>query len=162
MIWCTLVRYRYALVDDAHFSVKHPLTLCVIVCRDRTKAALVKNIKITNNQLTDEQIEEKIDNNDISVFSSAIIQVLIVGVPTYRTKSKAFLLCSGCEMRSRMAHPDPGGKNDPQRRKQGFGSGSVSGSVSGSGSAWIRINLSCWIRIRIRIQIPDPDPGGQK
>jgi hypothetical protein len=87
--------------------------------RDRTKAALVKNIKITNNQLTDEQIEEKIDNNDISVFSSAIIQVLIVGVSAYRTKSGvAFLLCSGCGMRIRMAHPDPGGQNDPQREKK--------------------------------------------
>jgi hypothetical protein len=64
------------------------------VCRDRTKAALVKNIKITNNQLTDEQIEEKIDNNDISVFSSAIIQVFTVVVSfPYRTKSGvAFLM----------------------------------------------------------------------
>jgi hypothetical protein len=87
------------------------------VCRDRTKAALVKNIKITNNQLTDEQIEEKIDNNDISVFSSAIIQVLIVVVSTYRAKSRA-LLCSGCEMRIRITHPDPGGQNDPQRKSK--------------------------------------------
>ena len=38
----------------------------------------MKNIKITNNQLTDEQIEEKIENNDISVFSSAIIQVPVI------------------------------------------------------------------------------------
>jgi hypothetical protein len=115
-IWCT-VGVCFCIVDDAHFSVIYPLILCVIVCRDRTKAALVKNIKITNNQLTDEQIEEKIDNNDISVFSSAIIQVLMVGVSAYRAKSRA-LLCSGCEMRIRMAHPDPGGLNDPQRKKK--------------------------------------------
>jgi len=35
---------------------------------------LAKNIRITNNSLTTEEIEEKIDNGDVSVFSSAILQ----------------------------------------------------------------------------------------
>ena len=43
--------------------------------RDKAKAALARNIKITNNNLTQEEIEEKLDKGDISVFSSAIIQV---------------------------------------------------------------------------------------
>jgi len=42
--------------------------------RDKAKTALVRNIKITNNNLTQEEIEDKLDKNDISVFSSAIIQ----------------------------------------------------------------------------------------
>ena len=43
--------------------------------RDKAKSALARNIKITNNNLTQEEIEEKLDKGDISVFSSAIIQV---------------------------------------------------------------------------------------
>lgn len=42
--------------------------------RDKAKSALARNIKITNNNLTQEEIEEKLDKGDISVFSSAIIQ----------------------------------------------------------------------------------------
>eukprot|EP00092_Neocalanus_flemingeri_P009798 GFUD01010558.1.p1 GENE.GFUD01010558.1~~GFUD01010558.1.p1 ORF type:complete len:373 (+),score=121.41 GFUD01010558.1:50-1168(+) len=42
--------------------------------RDKAKSALARNIKITNNNLTQEEIEQKLDNGDISVFSSAIIQ----------------------------------------------------------------------------------------
>jgi len=42
--------------------------------RDKAKTVLARNIKITNNNLTQEEIEEKLDKNDISVFSSAIIQ----------------------------------------------------------------------------------------
>jgi len=42
--------------------------------RDKAKTALARNIKITNNNLTQEEIEEKLDKGDISVFSSAIIQ----------------------------------------------------------------------------------------
>jgi len=42
--------------------------------RDKAKSALARNIKITNNNLTQEEIEEKLDTGDISVFSSAIIQ----------------------------------------------------------------------------------------
>ena len=34
-----------------------------------------KKIKITNNNLTTEEIENKLDNGDISMFSTAIIQV---------------------------------------------------------------------------------------
>ena len=44
--------------------------------RDKAKTALVKNIKITNSNLTDEEIEEKIDKGDASAFSSAILQVV--------------------------------------------------------------------------------------
>jgi len=42
--------------------------------RERAKEALAKNIKITNSKLSQEEIEEKIDSGDVSVFSSAIIQ----------------------------------------------------------------------------------------
>jgi len=42
--------------------------------RDRAKQDLVKRIKITNNNITQEEIEEKLDKGDISAFSSAIIQ----------------------------------------------------------------------------------------
>jgi len=42
--------------------------------RDKAKEALARNIKITNNNMTQEEIEEKLDKGDISVFSSAIIQ----------------------------------------------------------------------------------------
>merc|ERR1719312_523584 len=40
--------------------------------RDKAKTALARNIKITNNNLTQEEIEDKLDKNDISVFSSAL------------------------------------------------------------------------------------------
>ena len=43
--------------------------------KEKTKAALAKNIKITSSHLTTDEIEDKIDKGDISVFSSAIIQV---------------------------------------------------------------------------------------
>ena len=43
--------------------------------REETKKALAKNIKITSAQLTTEEIDERLDKGDISVFSSAIIQV---------------------------------------------------------------------------------------
>ena len=43
--------------------------------REKTKDALAKNIKITSAHLTTEEIDEKLDKGDISVFSSAIIQV---------------------------------------------------------------------------------------
>lgn len=42
--------------------------------REKTKDALAKNIKITSAHLTTEEIDEKLDKGDISVFSSAIIQ----------------------------------------------------------------------------------------
>lgn len=45
--------------------------------REKAKEALAKNIKITNSKLSQEEIEEKIDSGDVSVFSSAIIQVYI-------------------------------------------------------------------------------------
>lgn len=42
--------------------------------REKTKAALAKNIKITNNSLSTEDIEEKIDKGEFGAFSSAIIE----------------------------------------------------------------------------------------
>lgn len=42
--------------------------------REKTKDALAKNIKITSAHLTTEEIDERLDKGDISVFSSAIIQ----------------------------------------------------------------------------------------
>ena len=49
--------------------------------RDKAKEALARNIKITNNNMTQEEIEEKLDKGDISVFSSAIIQVSLNDTP---------------------------------------------------------------------------------
>jgi len=42
--------------------------------REKVKKELARNIKITNNNLSQEEIEEKIDKGDISIFSSGIIQ----------------------------------------------------------------------------------------
>ena len=44
------------------------------LCRDKTKEQLVKNIKITNTELSREEIEEKIDSGDTTIFTS-ILQV---------------------------------------------------------------------------------------
>ena len=55
--------------------------------RERAKEALAKNIKITNSKLSQEEIEEKIDSGDVSVFSSAIIQVSFVKCKTSALKS---------------------------------------------------------------------------
>ena len=40
--------------------------------RERVKKELAKTVKITNFQLTQEEIEEKIDAGDVTVFSSII------------------------------------------------------------------------------------------
>jgi len=42
--------------------------------REKVKKELARNIKITNNNLSQDEIEEKIDKGDISIFSSGIIQ----------------------------------------------------------------------------------------
>ena len=42
--------------------------------REKAKAALAKNIRITDNRLTTEEIEQKIDKGDVSMFSSAILE----------------------------------------------------------------------------------------
>ena len=52
----------------AHYSTMQ------VEFREKAKAALAKNIRITNSRLTTEEIEEKIDKGDVSMFSSAIIQ----------------------------------------------------------------------------------------
>ena len=44
------------------------------IVRDKTKKQLVTNIKITGTELTNEQIEEKIDAGDLTGFTS-ILQV---------------------------------------------------------------------------------------
>ena len=48
----------------------------IYLFRDKTKENLVKNIKITGTNLTNEEIEEKIDSGDLAAFSS-ILQVEI-------------------------------------------------------------------------------------
>jgi len=42
--------------------------------RDKAKKSLAKNIKIANSDLTEEDIENKIDSGDISAFSGPILQ----------------------------------------------------------------------------------------
>lgn len=42
--------------------------------REKVKKELAKTVRITNNTLSQEEIEEKIDNGDMSVFSSSIMQ----------------------------------------------------------------------------------------
>lgn len=42
--------------------------------REKVKKELAKTVRITNNTLSQEEIEEKIDKGDVTVFSSSIIQ----------------------------------------------------------------------------------------
>ena len=58
------------------------------IVRDKTKKQLVTNIKITGTELTNEQIEEKIDAGDLTGFTS------ILQVPTKESDVPMHYICT--------------------------------------------------------------------